>query len=228
MRRKSKTHVMPMNLTEDVTGSIRARCTEWGVTHVIAFSGGADASPGYTEDEFKPLVAQFMRDILGALVNERIAVLCGGTKWGVPKLAAETAKEFGFPVIGMYPDCGAKHALSADFLDFAIQMGPLSAQSFWGDETPIFATLPDAAIIIGGGAGTLVEVSHMLKINESLVKDGSPRLPIRIIPWEKSGGVAAQLRTYPMKDAVRAQALPSMSVETASDVLDALQFLFHA
>lgn len=89
-----------------------------GVQFVLAFSGGADdSSPivtsmlagireqyltNTTPEEFEVLVnrikkkyiADIIRDVLGPLRGYKIAILTGGTSWGVPAVAAEVAKEY--------------------------------------------------------------------------------------------------------------------------------------
>src|SRR5207247_182413 len=110
------------------------------------------------------------KDVTNYFADYRIALLCGGTKFGVPAAAAEYAKEAGIPTIGVYPTVGTKHALPGDRLDLSICVPPAVGESDWGDESPVFAKLLDGVIVYGGGAGTLIEAAHILKCNESLIK----------------------------------------------------------
>ena len=58
-----------------------------GIKKIIAFSGGADL-----EEKISEIVEQSMDTFKGL----PIAVLTGGTAWGLPKYATETAKKIWF------------------------------------------------------------------------------------------------------------------------------------
>jgi SLOG cluster4 family len=122
-----------------------------------------------------------------------VAIVCGGTKWGIPHTAMTLAKELGFKVIGIFPLTGAHYAC-LELLDLAICVDPIYGDSRWGDESVLFSKVADGIVIIGGGAGTMIEVSHVLKVNESIMsvnKKTKQTIPIKpVIPIAGTGGVA--------------------------------------
>ena len=128
-----------------------------------------------------------------------IAVLCGGTEWGVPKIAAEMAKKFNLPVIGVYPERGKKYAL--EDLDLSIEIAPRYKNSEWGDESEVLVKLSDAVIIIGGSFGTQIEYSHAMKINEGRIKYGLE--PIYLIPILGVGGWSENIFSFSIPDELR-------------------------
>ncbi len=201
-----------------------------GVQFVLAFSGGADdGSPMVTSmlegireqclatttpSEFDALVKRFkkkyiadiVRDVLGPLRGYKIAILTGGTSWGVPAVAAEVAKEFGFPTIGVFPliaTTKTSNMLPEGMLDLSICVHPTVGESMWGDEGVVYTKLLSAVIIIGGRAGTMVEVTHLLKQNENKRFAMKP-----IIPITGTGGTADMLAYFPGNQNVMAKSLP--------------------
>lgn len=217
------------------------------IGYVLAFSGGADdsnlftktaitslcnnpdfdldqkAAEGVISDISKHMISQVVRDVLGPLRGFRIAVQTGGTKWGVPDVAAKVAKEMGFTTIGIHPFAaivGKDRVLSGDYLDLTMCVHPGLGDSRWGDESPHFAHCLDGAIIIGGGAGTMVEVSHLLKINES--KDLVHKK--MIIPIIGTGGTADQVHSFPGKPQVMSRCIPSHPVTSGTE---AYEFILH-
>lgn len=199
-----------------------------GIQKVIAFSGGSNTEiTGIADDDplqaqykeiWKRLEARIIGDCLGKLRGYPVAVLCGGTVWGVPKTAAEKAKEYDFKTIGVYPLTGKKHALDGNCLDLALCIEPRFADSQWGDESPIYTKLADAVVVFGGGAGTLIECAHILKINEKLIKNGTP--PKYIVPIHHSGGVADGLPFMWSKQDIRAKCMPKHTIETGFQAAD--------
>lgn len=181
----------------DLTNIIKSFKNEYGLHHVIAFSGGADDRPEGIDDvalaaalsdaaqkKEQHIIAQAIRRLQGY----RIAILCGGTKWGVPNTATHETKKAGLMTIGVYPSTGKKHALGSDVLDLRICVEPEYGESRWGDESSVYAKLLDGVIVYGGGAGTLVEVAHVLKMNEAILsRNENPKL---IAPISGTGGVA--------------------------------------
>src|SRR6056297_1367011 len=140
---------------------------EHGLHKIIAFSGGSDSEiSGIAKDD--PIQNQYKEftraheervigDAVQKLKNYRIAILTGGTEWGVPKTAATKAKEHGMKTIGIFPLAGKKYTLPEDILDISLCVEPFVGESRWGDESPIFTNLLDGVIVYGGGAGTLIE-----------------------------------------------------------------------
>ncbi|MBF0308587.1 MAG: hypothetical protein HQL56_03560 [Magnetococcales bacterium] len=192
---------------------------------IVGFSGGADDKlPGLPEgdpiqEEFKEfrkhLEERILRDALGTLRGHHIAVLTGGTRFGVPNTATRVAKEMGFKTIGVYPLTGRKYALGGDLLDLGLCVEPLMGESHWGDECPVWVSLCQGVVVIGGGAGTLSECAHIQKINEGLVKYG--RTPKIIVPIHGTGGVADVLPHIWTKPEIKRVSMPSDRVHTGSE-----------
>lgn len=215
-----------VGLGSNLSQAINAFRDQYGLHKVIAISGGADVDlQGVPPDD--PLQVQHKQfsealekrvigDAIGMFRGYRIAILTGGTKWGAPKTATMKAKEYGLKTIGVYPVTGRKHALGGEFLDFEICVEPLVGESRWGDESPVFTNLLDGVIVYGGGAGTLTECAHILKINEAILKTG--RSPLKyIVPIAGTGGVADGLPFIWAKPEVRAQCMPQQRVLSGTE-----------
>lgn len=189
------------------------------IDKIVAFSGGSDKKE---ED-----VRNIIEDTIHILKNFPVAILTGATKFGVPEFATQCAKDNGMRVIGIIPLAGKKHALPSHYFDLQINVSPSYAnmagnstprlrdfttndysQSFWGDESPLFAKLADAMVVIGGGSGTLIEVAHAMKINEELIKPDSHRRPIYIVPVLGVSGVSEVINFLPFKEEVKRKVLP--------------------
>lgn len=194
--------------------------TKTAIRRIVAFSGGADSGLGEdTPTEVATFLEERMRREIGQAVRflrgYNIAVLTGGTSFGVPAVAAQVAKEAGLATIGVFPLVGSPKALPGDVVDLRICVEPRYGESCWGDESPIFAKLLDGVIVYGGNAGTLVEAAHLLKINEARLKK---RLaPKYIVPVTGSGGTADTLPFFPAKIGVRSASMPGTSVTTARE-----------
>jgi predicted Rossmann-fold nucleotide-binding protein len=216
----------PLPSLDEAIDEIIARFkSETGVQVIIALSGGADSGLG---DDAPASVKGFLEERMQEQIKEaadylrdyRIAVLSGGTRFGVPAVAAKCAKDVGIPTIGVYPQCGEKHALPDPLLDLRICVEPLFGPSVWGDESSVFAKLLDGVIVYGGGAGTLIEAAHILKCNESLIKKGRTKF---IVPIRGSGGTADVLPYFPGKVEVRAACMPSAAISSGRDAAEWLE-----
>ncbi len=241
---------------EDFTPLVERFKAEHGIHFVLAFSGGADddspllrhvreqvGDSSISVDAQKVVTdllsaagdtftEQLVSDILHELEGLRIAVLTGGTRWGVPRIATNVARKYGFPTIGVYPlRAFESDALADDLLDLSICVHPLVGESQWGDESPIFAKILDAAVVIGGGAGTMVEVAHLLKLNEKYASEffKIERLEARgeydeadalraklsrhklrhILPVHGTGGTADKVSFFPGKPETMALSVPN-------------------
>jgi len=204
----------------DCDHRIREFKKEHGIQKIIAFSGGtSDEIDGIPKDDpiqekYKIFINELQEKILGECIGllrgYQIAVLTGGTKFGVPKTATEIAKKYGLKTIGVYPLIGKKHVLDSGFLDLDICIEPSFGESQWGDESPIFAQLLDGVVVYGGGAGTLIECAHILKMNENLKKKGIPMK--YIVPISGTGGVADGLHFIWSKPEVRSMCIPQVLV----------------
>lgn len=206
-----------------------------GIHFVLGFSGSADdnnpllrhvvqhlmsSAPSEELEESisaakREYVAGIVREVLAPLQGYRIAVLTGGTAWGVPAVAAEVAKELGFVTIGVFPLTAMKKAsnmLPDGLLDIAICVHPLIGESRWGDESAIYTKLLNAVVIIGGGAGTMVEVAHLLKQNEKA------DIPAKhLIPISGTGGTADKVSFFPGKPETMVRCVPNQAITSGSE-----------
>ncbi|NTW45926.1 MAG: hypothetical protein HGB18_02600 [Candidatus Moranbacteria bacterium] len=155
---------------------------------IVAFSGGLDPKDPDAERKASDL----LHAMLGGLNANHFAVQTGGTKWGIPFLGNLAARNQNMKTIGVYPRRGRKHALPPDLLDLAIEVGPFAVRpgtpdeehGQWGDESPVFASLADVMVVIGGGPGAEAEVSLAMKRNGGGVR------PTVVVPVLGSGGIA--------------------------------------
>jgi predicted Rossmann-fold nucleotide-binding protein len=203
---------------------------EHGLKKIIAFSGGSDTvmegmpSDDPFQEQYKEFFKKFEERIIGdaikKLSNYNIIILTGGTDLGVPNTATRIAKKYKMKTIGVYPLVGKKHALSENDLDLSLCVEPLVGESHWGDESTIFTNLLDGVIVFGGGAGTLVECAHLLKMNESIIKNGGPVK--YIVPISGAGGVADGLNFVWGKAHVKALCMPLKKVTSGIEAVDIL------
>jgi predicted Rossmann-fold nucleotide-binding protein len=206
---------------------------EHGIYRIIGISGGSDDKhAGISDDD--PLQKRYvdvrdaihemlLHDALKPLRGYRIAILTGGTKWGVPKTALQIARQHGFRTIGVLPKVGEHHALNGEAVDLQVVVEPLIGEGFWGDEGAVWTSLIDGLIVIGGAAGTLTELAHIMKINESLCKRGER--PKFMVPIHGTGGIAEQLHQLWAKPAIRDKSMPRDRVYTGAQ---AAQLLIEA
>jgi predicted Rossmann-fold nucleotide-binding protein len=204
-----------------------------GIQKVIAFSGGASSIPaelgeaGNTLSQASTVLeATIIKDALLKLklYAASIAILTGGTDWGIPALASRQAKALGFKTIGIFPKRGVDSALGEDMLDLRVCVDTdpefccdtpeqrSKFESAWGDESACFAKTLDGMIVMSGRAGTLVEVAHVLKINEGRVKKNRPTK--MIVPIAYGGGTAETIGHLPADPEVRHRCMPAEVIRT--------------
>lgn len=238
-------------LAEDFTPVVETFKKDRGVRFVLAFSGGADdSSPLFRHvveslksettsmengsDNVERLiskakeeyVAEIVREVLMPLRGYHIAILTGGTAWGVPAVATKVAKELGFPTIGVFPLAAflkKENMLPEGQLDLAVCVHPMLGTSQWGDEAAAYTKLLDAVIIVGGGAGTMVEVAHLLKQNE---KKGSTAK--HMIPVYGTGGTADKVSFFPGKPETMARCVPPHPIVSGTEACEYLKQIVFA
>ena len=110
---------------------------------------------------------------VGVEVARRGALLLTGGLGGVMEAASRGAKEAGGFVIGIIPQDSKSHA--NEFCDAVVATGIGFARDF------ITANSADAIVVVGGGAGTLIEVAAAYQKN------------IPIVAVRKTGGIADQI-----------------------------------
>lgn len=168
---------------------------DFAVTHIVAVSGGAD---GINET----VAAGIIREMFSELVlnDAPIAILTGGTRKGIPEMALQIAKEYELPTLAVFPrKARMDRNVLTDLIDLPIEgIPPAVGDPTFGTETPTFAQIPDIAVVIGGGFGTLIEVSCMMKLNQSKLRKGMT--PTYIIPIMNTGGTARIVPTLTSLD----------------------------
>lgn len=215
----------------DYTQAVNLFYREYGIKRVIGISGGAedklrnvpDGDP--LQDLFKHFqekrLDRILDDFMQPLRGMNVAILSGGTAWGVPCKALEAARRYGFKTLGVLPKVGERYALAEDLVDLRIIVEPYIGNSAWSDEAAVWTNLVDGVLLIGGAAGTLAEAAHLMKINESIVKRGEQR-PKFIVPLHGTGGVADQLVQLWAKPEIRDMSMPRTQIHTGHDAAHAL------
>lgn len=212
-------------VSQDIDAAVQDFLQQHGLHHVVAFSGGtATELPGIATDD--PLQEQYkalqqeretrlVSSALNILRHYRIAVLTGGTRFGFPKTAVEVAQALRMKTIGVFPETAHQKGYVLPGLDLPICVPPQHGDSAWGDESSVFAKLLNAVIVCGGSAGTLIEIAHLLKMNESLLKYDRPiKL---IIPIHGTGGVADGLPFIWGKQTVKQACMPTRLITSGHD-----------
>lgn len=210
---------------QDYGAPVSAFLKQHGIGRIIGISGGSeDKLVGICdEDPLQKQHADFqashherlLRDALKRLRGYRTAILTGGTRWGIPKLGLSLAREYGFRTIGVLPKAGEQHALGEDLLDLRIVVEPVIGPGAWGDEGPVWTSLIDGLIVIGGAAGTLTELAHIMKLNEGLCKRGER--PKYMVPIHGTGGVADQVHQLWAKPSIRDRSMPRDRVYSGAE-----------
>jgi predicted Rossmann-fold nucleotide-binding protein len=202
-----------MNYEEVINGYLEA-LEKQGICRVIGFIGGSDL-----EDRANEIIDQS----LDVLKDYSVAILTGATNFGLPKYATERSKELGLPVIGIYPKRGAKYSLSN--LDLAIEVDSRFGDSEWGDSTELVAKIPHGVEVIGGGLGTAIEFSYLMKINEGRISHGKE--PIYISTIIGLGGVSDSPESFPIKVEVLNSCIYSSDngIDAARYLIDKLKLI---
>jgi predicted Rossmann-fold nucleotide-binding protein len=144
---------------------------------VIAFSGGSD--------DKSDALNQTVDECIKYLSDYRVAVLTGGTNFGLPKTATLAARKYKIPTIGVFPSRGEKYFMK-DEIDLGIMVEPRFSGSEFGDESEIFVKLSNAIVSLGGSNGTGIEFYHAMKINDRRKK--YYEMPIILAPIIGFGG----------------------------------------
>ncbi len=174
-----------------------------GIEKIIAFLGGSELKEGL----------EYVDQSLDILKNYSIAVLTGGTSWGLPEYSSISARKAGLPVIGIYPKRGSKYV--SKNLDFAVEVESKFGNPEWGDSTEVFVKIPQGAEIIGGGMGTLIEAAYIFKINEGRIKNKIP--PIYVAPISGIKGVSEQIYDFDIPQEIRKICLPESKISNGFD-----------
>jgi predicted Rossmann-fold nucleotide-binding protein len=160
------------------------------IQKIVGFSGGADDNEEH--------LRYHVRNAMNLFANEPVAVLTGGTKYGMPLVAFEEAKIAGLPTIGVMPSRAIEKGQDIPGLDFKVIVPPRCGISEFGDESEVFAKVADGIIYLGGMYGTLIEYAHVMKINQGRVKKGGKI--IYVAPIQGFGGVSEFAMNLPMPE----------------------------
>jgi hypothetical protein len=109
-----------------LTNRIKEFLQNAGIKTIIAFSGSADIEEGKVRSVIEEAIKKFSQ-------FKSVAILTGGTSFGVPKIATEMGKKYGLKVIAVTPSTGIKHKLSAKLLDLRIIVEPMYDTSEWSE-----------------------------------------------------------------------------------------------
>jgi uncharacterized protein (TIGR00725 family) len=111
---------------------------------------------GYNEDRCTPIAKKIAYDVGKEIALSQSILVCGGLG-GVMESACKGAKNFGGLTVGILPQDDFSYANK--FCDIVIPTGIGFSRDF------IVASSCDGIIIVGGGVGTLTEltVGYMLK-----------------------------------------------------------------
>ena len=230
---------MRITSLDDINSWVQTWMKEKWVHKIIAFSGSSSTeNPPWIPDELAIQLAQINQAYVDAIItgtlnklrDYRIAILTGWTKGGVPESTTRVARGLWLPTIWVYPESRAnKDSLAQEWLlDCSIEVGSVFGKSMFGDESTVFAKLADASIIFWGNAGTLVEVSHALKLNESLLEIDKITwkvveknawehrkyiIPVDGVPW-----IWSVVKLLPWKSYVREWTFPDKNIRSAQDI----------
>ena len=221
---------MKITSLDDINSWVREWMDREWIHKIIAISGWSSAEKiEWANPEIVTKLNESIAEYVNAVIewtlkklqDYRVAILTGGTKGGVTEDALKIAKKYWLQTIGVYPARGAKNALSEEYIDCAIEVKSIFGESRWGDESPVFTKLADANIVLGGWAGTLIEVAHVLKINEWLIdKWERPKyiIPVSGIPW-----MGSLIQLLPGKSHVKRATFPENEIKTGQQVADYLE-----
>ncbi|MEK7102663.1 MAG: hypothetical protein AAB912_03480 [Patescibacteria group bacterium] len=153
----------------------------------IAISGGSDT-------ETEPAIHDFLDAFFAELPEDRVVLITGGTRGGIPEYATIAGKTQQLPVIGIVPERAVGTDKILPMLDLVIGVEPRYGASEWGDESELFVKLADAIIFLGGNWGAALEFTRAMKINTVRVRHGEQ--PIYLIPILSIAGIPQALWTH--------------------------------
>lgn len=150
----------------------------------IAISGGSDT-------ETEPAIHDFLDAFFAELPEDRVVLITGGTRGGVPEYATIAGKVRALPVIGIVPERAIGTDKIIPVLDLVIGVEPRYGVSEWGDESELFVKLADAIVFLGGNWGAALEFTRAMKINAGRVRHHEQ--PIYLIPIFSFAGIPRAL-----------------------------------
>lgn len=124
----------------------------------IIGSAGPEEYPGKKPNEKSYQIAEK----LGELIAKKNAILVTGGKGGIMASACKGAKKYNGITVGVVS--GIERGTSNDYVDIEIVSGMINCA-----EENLIVTMADAAIVLGGGAGTLQEIAIAYRINKPII-----------------------------------------------------------
>ena len=187
---------------------------QFGIHAVLAVLGGALFDvPGLSDEllsenrkilerRLRPCIRRF----LGPMRNHGLAVVTSGTNRGVPRIASELSAELGFPLVYVHPERAHKYLDMKNKAHLEICIPSRISDSEWADDSADLVKLSDALLILGGSTGTLAELAHAFKVNESRV-NSEDRL-IFMVAIHGFGGVGDQVHSLCYSPELRSKCMP--------------------
>ena len=173
-------------------------------------------------DEYSDKIKyRIIETIMMRLKDYDVAILTWWTNWDIPNIASQLARKYELATIWVLPEKWRKNSLWKEFLNAEIFIPPIYWDSHYWDESSVFAKLADGMFVIWGGSWTLVEFSHVMKINEKLfdVKSNLKKIvPIEWVPW-----VSDKLHFIPWKPEVKDITLPNKSISNPKEAFEWLR-----
>ncbi len=200
-------------MVEGLTETMEEFFDRYGIKNVISFSGGTEVDENRVE--------RILNESLGVLSDYKgVAILTGGTVWGLPGKASQLATRYKMPTIGVFPRRGEKDT-DRYTLSRVVIAPPRYGESEYGDETELFVKLSDGMIMIAGGYGTALEYFYAMKINDRRIRPKYEQRPIYIAPIHGLGGFSERAYDLTFNEELR-RVLPEKPVENGTDAAEFL------
>jgi predicted Rossmann-fold nucleotide-binding protein len=201
-------------VTEERIATFMQECS---LDYIVAFIGDS-STDGPLAERNTTLIDDFYRNLPK---REHFAVQTGSTQGGIPELATTLAHSYGIPTIGVLPEATMPYLLDqpADLIISTPDL--LFGRTSFGSETPTFINTIDGLIVIGGGYGTRVEVSTMLRVNKSRAdarrrNNSLTPAPIYACPISGTGRTADELATMTLYEDA-GDCLPARAITTGAE-----------
>jgi len=170
------------------------------------------------EDYSNQVKEKILNEIIWRLRDYDIAILTWWTIWDIPQIATKIARKYWLPTIWVLPKRWEKNSLwKNNLLNIEIIVDSLYSESYYWDESSIFAKLLDGMFVLWWWAWTLIEFSHVMKMNESLSKNWYVKkvVPINWIWW-----LSEVIHHIPWNDEIKQLSLPKVPIYNWEDAFN--------
>ncbi len=157
-------------------------------------------------------------EIMSRLRDYDIAIITWWTKWDIPKIATEIARDNNIPTIWIYPRRWEKYSVWKELLNIEIVVDPFYWESHFWDESHLFSKLADAMFVLWWWAWTLIEFAHIMKMNEALKKYHwyvKKIVPISWIPW-----ISDAVHYIPWNDDIKRLTFPNFTINSWKEAFE--------